>query len=206
MDIFQRTSSGARRVGRPALRFMDACRRIKSAQMSIESWESAAADSNNWRQTVQSDMRKAEERINKLWTEKRERRRDYHRLPSTTVDYHRLPSTTIDYHRLPPTTIDYHRLPSTTIDYHRLPSTTIDYHRLPPTTTDYHRLPSTTIDYHRLPSTSIDYHRLPPTTTPLHQTVYTCTICSRHCHSKFELFSHSRCCAKRMPMTVGNTL
>ena len=36
----------------------------------------------------------------------------------------------------------------------------------------------------------------PSTTTPLHQTVYTCTICSRDCHSKTGLLSHIRCCAK----------
>ena len=38
------------------------CKRdIKFAQISIESWEFAAADQNNWRQAVQSGMRKAEE-------------------------------------------------------------------------------------------------------------------------------------------------
>ena len=40
--LYGELASGARRVGRPALRFGDACKRdIKSAQMNIESWESA---------------------------------------------------------------------------------------------------------------------------------------------------------------------
>ena len=39
---------------RPAVRLRDACKRdITSAQISIESWESAAADCNNWRQAVE---------------------------------------------------------------------------------------------------------------------------------------------------------
>ena len=42
-------ASGARRVGRPVLRFRDAYTRdIKSAQISIESRESAAANRSNW--------------------------------------------------------------------------------------------------------------------------------------------------------------
>ena len=69
-------ASGARRVGRPAVRFRAACKRdIKSAQISIESRESTAADSNNCRHAVQSGMRKAEESRNELWTDNRESER-----------------------------------------------------------------------------------------------------------------------------------
>ena len=76
-DLYGELSSGARRVGHPSLRFMDACKRdIKSAHIIIESWTFGAADRNNWRQAVQSGMRKAEERRNEMWTEKRERRRE----------------------------------------------------------------------------------------------------------------------------------
>ena len=72
-DLYGELSSGARRVGRLSLRFMDACKRdIKSAHIIIESWTFGAADRNNWRQAVQSGMRKAEERRNEMWTEKRE--------------------------------------------------------------------------------------------------------------------------------------
>ena len=50
-------------VGRPALWFRDACKQdIESVQISIKSLESAAADRKNWRQALQSGMRKAEER------------------------------------------------------------------------------------------------------------------------------------------------
>ena len=73
--LYGELASGARCVGRPALWLSDACKRdIKSAQTSIELWESAAADGNNWLQAVQSGMRKAEERRDELWTEKRRRR------------------------------------------------------------------------------------------------------------------------------------
>ena len=76
--------SGARRVGRPgllwckacrpsryALLFRDPCKReIKYVQINIFSGESVAADRINWRQTVKSGVRKAEEKRNELWTEK----------------------------------------------------------------------------------------------------------------------------------------
>ena len=56
------------------LQFRNACKRnIESVQISIESWESAAADCINWRQAVWSGIRKTEERRNKLWMEKRVR-------------------------------------------------------------------------------------------------------------------------------------
>ena len=62
-DLYSRLTSNARRVGRPAVRFRDACKRdIESAQVSIE--EAAAADRINWRQAVRSGMRKAKERRN----------------------------------------------------------------------------------------------------------------------------------------------
>ena len=75
--LYGELASGARRVGRPTLRFTDACKRdIKSAHIIIDSWKVGAADRNNWRQVVQSGVRKAEERRNEMWTEKRERRRE----------------------------------------------------------------------------------------------------------------------------------
>ena len=55
------------------LQFRNACKRnIKYVQIGTESWESAAADCNNWRQAVWSGIRKTEERRNELWMEKRE--------------------------------------------------------------------------------------------------------------------------------------
>ena len=49
------------------LQFRNACKRnIESVQISIESWESATADCNNWRQAVWRGIRKTEERRNKL--------------------------------------------------------------------------------------------------------------------------------------------
>ena len=59
--LYSELASGARCLGRPALRFRDAYKRnIKSAQISIESCESAVADCKKWRQAVQRGMRKAE--------------------------------------------------------------------------------------------------------------------------------------------------
>ena len=56
------------------LQFRNACKRnIESVQISIESWESAAANCINWRQAVWSGIRKTEKRRNKLWMEKRVR-------------------------------------------------------------------------------------------------------------------------------------
>ena len=53
--LYSELASGTRCVGRPALRFRDACKRdIKSAQISIESWEATAADRNNLRQAMVS--------------------------------------------------------------------------------------------------------------------------------------------------------
>ena len=56
------------------LQFRNACKRnIESVQISIESWESATADCNNWRQAVWRGIRKTEEKRTKLWMEKRVR-------------------------------------------------------------------------------------------------------------------------------------
>ena len=82
-------ASGARRVGRPVLRFRDACKRdIKSTQIGTESWESGATTGDRMC-GVASEKRKnrtvdgeENERRTELWTEKRERRRE--RPPTTT--------------------------------------------------------------------------------------------------------------------------
>ena len=53
------------------LQFRNACKRnIEYVQTSIESWESVAADCNNWRQAVWSGIRKTEKRRNTLCMEK----------------------------------------------------------------------------------------------------------------------------------------
>ena len=47
--LYGEFASDTRRISTPALQFLDSCKRdIKSAQISIESWESAAADSYNF--------------------------------------------------------------------------------------------------------------------------------------------------------------
>ena len=57
------------------LRLWDVCKQdIKSTLIGIETGEPAAVDCDNWRQAVQSSIRKAEERRNEvfeLWLEKR---------------------------------------------------------------------------------------------------------------------------------------
>ena len=73
-------ASGEKHVGRPVPWLIDACKRdIKSTQINIDSWEYAARERSNWRHAVQSGMRKAQERRNELWTEKRERARERER-------------------------------------------------------------------------------------------------------------------------------
>ena len=68
--------SGARSVGRPAVRFKDACKRyIKAALIGIQSWELR----NYWRQVV--SRRKAEEMGNELWTRRESIGEKGHRLP-----------------------------------------------------------------------------------------------------------------------------
>ena len=59
--------SAARRVNLPTLLFGDTSKHdIKCAPTSIESWESAAVDSDISRQAVRSGIGKAEERRNEL--------------------------------------------------------------------------------------------------------------------------------------------
>ena len=61
--LYGELASDAKRVGCPALWFRDACKLdVIFAQVGIKSWESAAADRNNWRQVVRSGTRRTKNR------------------------------------------------------------------------------------------------------------------------------------------------
>ena len=75
-------TSGARPVGRPALRFRDACNRdMKVCDISPKCWEAVAEDHTAWRQATRRGIERADEKKHHHAAEKRMRRKQKAALP-----------------------------------------------------------------------------------------------------------------------------
>ena len=61
--LYGQLTSGARPVGRPALRFKDACNRdMKACDISPKGWEAVAEDSTAWRQATRRGIERVDEK------------------------------------------------------------------------------------------------------------------------------------------------
>ena len=80
--LYGQLTSGARPVGRPALRFKDACNRdTKACDISPKGWEAVAEDRTAWRQATRRGIEKADEKKHQHAAEKRMRRKQKGALP-----------------------------------------------------------------------------------------------------------------------------
>ena len=80
--LYGQLTSGARPVGRPALRFKDACSRdMKACDISPKGWETVAEDRNAWRQATHRGIERADEKKHQHTAEKRMRRKQKAALP-----------------------------------------------------------------------------------------------------------------------------
>ena len=76
--------TGVRKAGRPALRFMDACKRdLKACEIDPNNWEDAACDRARWRRTVKEGIEKDVVKRRQNAEEKRARRKHNSTLPSS---------------------------------------------------------------------------------------------------------------------------
>ena len=80
--LYGQLTSGARPVGRPALRFKDACNRdMKACDINPKGWEAVAEDRTAWRQATRRGIERADENKNQHAAEKRMRRKQKAALP-----------------------------------------------------------------------------------------------------------------------------
>ncbi|KAI0236225.1 Dehydrogenase/reductase SDR family protein 7-like [Lamellibrachia satsuma] len=80
--LYGQLTSSARPVGRPALRFKDACNRdMKACDISPKGWEAVAEDRTAWRQTTRRGIERADEKKRQHAAEKRMRRKQKAALP-----------------------------------------------------------------------------------------------------------------------------
>ena len=74
--LYGQLATGTRRVGRPMLRYKDACMRdMKACNISNDKWEELALDRDSWRQTVKDGIREADVKRVQQAAEKRQRRK-----------------------------------------------------------------------------------------------------------------------------------
>ncbi|KAI0212006.1 hypothetical protein LSAT2_003105 [Lamellibrachia satsuma] len=74
--LYGQLTSGARPVGRPALRFKDACKRdIKACDISPKGREAVAEDCTAWRQATRRGIERGEEKKHQYAAEKRMQRK-----------------------------------------------------------------------------------------------------------------------------------
>ena len=85
--LYGQLTTGVRKVGHPALRFMDASKRdLKACEIDPNNWEVAASDRARWRRTVKEGIEKADVKRHQKAEEKRARRENSSTLPGT--QYH----------------------------------------------------------------------------------------------------------------------
>lgn len=59
--LYGQLTAGVRKVGRPTLRFMDACKHdLKESETYSNNWDDAACDRDRWRRTVKEGIVKAD--------------------------------------------------------------------------------------------------------------------------------------------------
>ncbi|CAH1266413.1 Hypp3363 [Branchiostoma lanceolatum] len=70
--LYGQLAIGSRRVGRPALRFKDTCKRdMKACDISTDTWEVQAEDRTAWRRVVHQGVMEADKRRGEVAAEKR---------------------------------------------------------------------------------------------------------------------------------------
>ena len=80
--LYGQLTSGARPVGRPSLRFKDACNRdMKACDISPKDWEAVAEDRTTWRQATHRGIERADEKRHQHAAGKRMRRKQNAALP-----------------------------------------------------------------------------------------------------------------------------
>ena len=80
--LYGQLTSGARPVGRPALRFKDACNRdMKACDISPKGWEAVAEDRTAWRKATRRGIERANRKKHQHASEKRMRRKQKAALP-----------------------------------------------------------------------------------------------------------------------------
>ena len=81
--LYGQLENGTRALGRPCLRFKDACKRdLRSANIDVDTWETTAADRLKWRQSVKMGIKRLEE----SQAEKREDHRMRRKASKTSED------------------------------------------------------------------------------------------------------------------------
>ena len=87
--LYGELRDGARRVGRPQLRFKDVCKRdMKGAQINADTWEALAKDRDTWHHKVKEGVHSAEQTARNQMASKgaaRKERAASARTPSTFV-------------------------------------------------------------------------------------------------------------------------
>ena len=80
--LYGQLTSGARPVGRPALRFKEACKHnMEACDISPKGWEAVAEDRTAWRQATCRDIEMADKKKHQHAAEKRMRRKQKAALP-----------------------------------------------------------------------------------------------------------------------------
>ena len=80
--LYGQLTSGARPVGRTALRFKNACNRdMKACDISPKDWEAVAEDRTAWRQATHGGIERADEKSHQHAAEKRMQRKQNAALP-----------------------------------------------------------------------------------------------------------------------------
>ena len=63
--LYIQLTTGVRKVRRPALQFMDACKcNLKACKIDPHNWEDPASDRAHWRRTVKEGIKKADMKCN----------------------------------------------------------------------------------------------------------------------------------------------
>ena len=75
--LYGELAAGQRSLGRPQLRYKDACKRdMKALDINTNFWEDIAADRTSWKNTLHKQLLTGEERLSAVAAEKRARRKE----------------------------------------------------------------------------------------------------------------------------------
>jgi len=86
--LYGQLATGTRPVGRPALRYKDACKRdLKACCITAETWETLAEDRTAWRQSIHRGIEAAEESRSGHATQKRSMRKARAAIPPTASPF-----------------------------------------------------------------------------------------------------------------------
>ena len=75
--LYGELASGQRGIGRPQLRYKDACKRdMRALDININSWEELAADHTSWRSTLHKQLQSGEKKLTVAAAEKRAHKKE----------------------------------------------------------------------------------------------------------------------------------